>query len=53
MEKSPAEILGKRDESTVDAVNYILNLQGSGTGITAYDDEIKAALEKSPSEILG
>lgn len=40
----------KRDESTVDAVNYFLNLQGSGTGIAAYDDEIATAVQ---AEVLG
>lgn len=40
----------KRDENTVDAVNYILNLQSSSTGITAYADKIATVV---PAEVLG
>ena len=41
----------KRDDSTIDAVNYILHLQSSPTGTTAYDDEINAVT--NPTDVLG
>jgi hypothetical protein len=39
------------DLSTVDAVNYIVNLHKTTDGISAYDDEINAV--SNPADILG
>lgn len=37
-------------DSTIDAVNYILKLQSSPSGVTAYDDEINAVT--NPADIV-